>query len=514
MFKKVNRDQTNILPINWGDVIPKNDLVFTIIDVVRRLNLKPLKAKYSNLGQNGYDPEMLLTLLFYAYTHKLFSSRKIEEAATYDVRFMYVVGENKPDFRTISDFRKNNVQLLKELFKQIVLLCKSEGMVQLNQIAIDGTKVKASASGKRSKDAKELDEQIKTINDEIAYIMEQAEKADLQDDENDTSESSISMVSSTLEDKQARQAKLLTAQAMLESRPGSKRVNLTDLDCRSQKGTGPGYNAQIAVDCQSGIIVGLDAVSDPNDLHQLMPMIDQVEDNTQTKGQHKQVLTDIGYSGAGVYQQLEERRNIDAYVPPQLPVKSPRTPDKAFDKSRFEYDLEKLTCRCPLGQPMRIQRQGSNKSGQPYVQFIGMKCTSCPSQRDCTTVEYRSLVVLKADPLISRMKHKMQTLSGRTAMKIRKSTVEPVIGNLKEQMGFRQFHLRGKPKVKGELTLLGIAYNLKKMHSFLKNNTLSAAFCQQGKTFIDSLFFVFRGIFFGVSGAQPWSQGNLLRIMS
>lgn len=472
MFKTFDRDQLFLLPPSLQDLIPKGDLVFVITEVMKSMDLHPLIKKYNSLGQNAYHPAMMLGILFYSYARGIFSSRKIAQQLKENIRFMYLAGMQTPDFRTISDFRKNNIDLLKDYFIQVVTLCQRAGMTSLGSIAIDGSKFQAAASKKQTLNKKQLAEQLSATEKEIEQLLAFAEAADEQDasDEDDPSPSEIQ-----INDLEELRRKLREAQDHLDKHPQQQTINLTDPECRTLHNTGPGYNAQLAVDCESQIIVGIDVVSEVNDTHQLLPMIEEVEASTKSKGSHKRVFADSGYALAEAFHQLESMPHIDAFVPTREQVHRQRKSVGPFDRSHFDIDPVLETCRCPMGHQMRKSRRGINKSGNAYIRFIGTKCKDCPVKSQCTKAPYRSVVMLLAQPAMDRMKAKMNSPDGSRAMQQRKQSVEPVFGQLKENLGFRRFHLRGLSKVKGEFALLSAAFNLKKLHEFLNGQALSGA---------------------------------------
>lgn len=469
MFKPFHRDQDYLLPPSLRELIPDGDLVYVVAEVVNQLDLNPLYERYHRLGQNAYHPGMLFSILFYAYARGTFSSRRIADQLQENIRFMYLSGMQRPDFRTISDFRKDNIDLLKVYFVQIVQICQSAGMTPLNAVAIDGSKIKASASGSRTVPYDVLASHLEAAEAEIDRLFEAAEAADRSEDDssdNDPPAGRQSPKLSTVRDK------LHAAKEKLDANRKLKRINITDPDCRLQKKVGPGYNSQIAVDCDSQIVLSARVVSEENDQYQLIPMIESLERNTHSERQPKKVYADSGYASAASFQILESSPHIDGYIPTREQIGKLRQGISGFDKSKFNYNLETKTCICPAGHPLRILRRGTNKSGERYINFIGTACPSCPSKSQCTKAKYRNLVVLLADHALRRMEAKMDSAAGHQAMRLRKQTAEPVFGTLKEHMGFRSFRLRGLQKVNGEFALLCTAFNLKKLHRWLKGRPL------------------------------------------
>ena len=373
---------------------------------------------------------------------------------------MYLSVMQRPDFRTISDFRKDNIDLLKDYFVQVVQICQAAGMIPLRAVAIDGSRIKASAS--RSLQMTEA------AVDRLLQAAEAADRCEEEGADDDPPAGSASALRSTLRQK------LRAAKEKLDANRKLKRINLTDPDCRTQKRVGPGYNAQIAVDCDSQIVLSARVVSAENDQHQLLPTIESLERNTRSEGRPKQVYADSGYASAAAFQTLQSHPHLDAYVPTREQTGKQRQGTSKFDKSNFNYDLDTETCVCPAGQPLRILRRGTNKSGNRYINFIGTACPSCPSKEQCTSAAYRNLVVLLKDHVLRRMEAKMDSPAGQQAMRLRKQSAEPVFGTLKEHMGFRSFRLRGQQKVSGEFALLCAAFNLKKLHKWLNGRPLGS----------------------------------------
>jgi transposase len=464
-FKKFDPNQDLLLPPSLQELIPSGDLVYFIKEVVSYMDMKPFYKRYSNLGQNAYHPLMLLSIIFYAATQGIFSSRKIADKLTESVRFMYLAGRKTPDFRTISDFRKNNLDLIRECFAFIVVLGKMTGVATLREISIDGSKFAASASSHQNKDRAQIAELLAEVEAEIAPILE---KAQLVDKKEDAEDSALNPALAELKNLQKYKNELLKAKEILDRDAKREKVNLTDPECRQQKKIGPGYNGQIAVDAKNQFIVLSDVTSEPNDRNSLVRLVEGLEETTQSQGTPKKIEADSGFASAKAYRELNENYpHIDLYVPTQEQIKRRGKPVDWFDSSNFKYDLQNKTAQCPIGCKMRYLRSGTNKSGEAYVNFIGAACAGCPVKFLCTEADFRNLVVLKSHPLIEKMEKKMDSAAGKRAMRIRKQTVELVFGIFKEQMGRRRFQMRGLEKVKGEFTIMCIGYDLNKLHKLV-----------------------------------------------
>jgi len=466
MFKQYHRDQAMLIPPTYIELIDPKDLLFSVVDVMECLDYTPFIARYDRNGQHAYNPMMMLTLLVYSYSIGIFSSRKMADRLQHDVRFRYLSGNQQPDFRTICEFRKNHLDLIRKYFVEIVQLCIAAGLTKTQILGVDGSKLHASTSPKQTKERHTLDRELAKLQERIDQLLDIAE---LTDEEEEQAEN----VPSKLVESQLRRQRLLEAKRLLDADKARKKVNLTDPDCREQHSVGPGYNAQIVVTGDNQMIVAADVVIDRSDAGCLLPMIAQAESNTDSVGVEKQVVADAGYeSGSNLYH-LEQSPHLDGYIASQRQDLSKKFPTTPYSKTGFVYDPENESCTCPQGYPMSVKTRRINK-GVSYVKFIGTACPHCPVRSQCTRAKRRTVEFSNADPAQSRMRAKMETDTAKKAMRRRAFTVEPVFGHLKQNLGFRRFHLRGLTQVKDEFLLLCTAFNITKIHRLLNGSTLSS----------------------------------------
>jgi len=483
MFKPVERNQKCILPPVLSDLIPDDDLVYIIIDAIDTIDTTSIECKYDTLGQKSYHPKMMIGIFFYAYSQGVFSSRKIEKLLRYDVRFMYLAGMHRPSFNRLCEFKRNNYEQFQDCFLQIVRFCTEMGFAPLASISIDGSKIAASASDKQIRDRQAVTEELKEIKDQIKSILDHAQDIDDAEDASELAD----LNNYHLQQLESRKQRLEEANAILEANENQKRINFTDLECREQKYIGSGYNVQIAVDSKHQIIVAADVVSDPSDNQQLLPMVEQTERNTDTEGLTKKIIADSGYASGHNYQRLyQERPYLDVYVPTKDFAHQGDRTKPLFDKSNFDFDAVGETCICPLGHSMRLMKR-EMRHGIMTLRFKGQVCPSCPAKFLCTVSNYRQLRMSVADPIIAGMNRKMATPAGKQALKERRQTVEPVFGQIKNNLGFNQFLHRGIRKVKGEFALLCSAVNLKRLHYCLSIKSMAEALCRASANMIDFL---------------------------
>jgi transposase len=221
-FKEYNQDQLFLLPLSLHEFLPEGHLAHVINEVVHELDLRGLYERYSDLGSSAYHPQMMLKVLFYGYAMGERSSRVIAHRLRSDVAYMYLSALQQPDFRTINRLRKDNVDLLKGLFVQIVRVCREMGMVSVGRIAIDSTKLKANASYCRTKRADNLEEEIEGIDQEISSILRECDEIDQREDEQMGEDQSIYEVIPELRENEQLRERLRKAREKLSERGGKR----------------------------------------------------------------------------------------------------------------------------------------------------------------------------------------------------------------------------------------------------------------------------------------------------
>ena len=424
-----------------------NHLARFIVDIIARLDLSPIYATYAPIGGAPLAPEILLGLLFYGYATGVFSSRKLEKATYESIPFRYIAGGLHPDHATIAAFRKTFLAAIAELFVQVLLLAQAAGALRLGNISLDGSKVHADASKSHAVSYGRLQALEQHLRQEVAELLalgERAEQAELPAGFNLADEIAF---------RQGRLVNLAEAQRVLEARaqerfaaeqaayaakvparaaqaqatgrkprgrapapptPGPQdtdQYNYTDPDSRimknsTNKGVDQHYNVQVAVDQDTLLVVAHGLSNHPNDKNEALPTVDAIAPEV---GQPAAAALDNGYYSATNIAELEAR-GIDPYI--------------------------------------ATGREPHHRSWQTY--FAEQPAPPPPD----------------ASPLV-KMAHKLQTALGQAIYGLRKSTVEPVIGIIKEVLGFRQFSLRGLVAAAGEWCLVCLAFNLKRLHVLL-----------------------------------------------
>jgi transposase len=468
-FKEYNQNQSFLLPLSLYDFLPKGHLAHVINDVVNELDLKGLYMKYSDLGCSAYHPQMMLKSLFYGYATGERSSRVIAHRLKSDVAYMYLVALQQPDFRTINRFRKDNIDILKGLFVQIVMLCVEMGMVSLGTIAIDGTKLKANASYRKTKREETLDEELVEIDRQIESILKECDETDKREDEEMGEEKSPYEVCPELKDKKKFRERLQSAKEKLLNRK-SKDINLSDDEAVTMLHKGyrpePSYNGQIAVDGENGVIVAATLTNNPADYEALKELIEDTETNTGDRPM--EVLADSGFSSYENLGYLEEK-GIEGYIPDQKmeSIRKGTYRHPEFHKGRFKYNEATDSYTCPMEKFLAYTGL-MKREGKPDIRIYKCNdCFGCERKEECTKAEYRTISLDPREYLMQKMRDKLDTTEGKKKYGERKYLVEPVFGDMKYNRNMRVLLLRGKLKAKGEFLMMCIAHNLKKIRKYL-----------------------------------------------
>ena len=448
-FSEVDRETLFLLPPSVQDWLPKGHLARFVVDIVEQLDFRFLKASYSGRGSQPYNPEMLVALLFYGYSTGVFSSRKLERSTYDSVAFRYISANSHPDHDTIASFRRRFLPELKGLFVKILMIAHEMEVLKLGTVSLDGTKVKANASKHKAlsyEHANKLEAQIK---EEVAELLKKADAADHADIPDGMS------IPEELERRTDRLAAIAAAKAEIERRAAERhaneqaayeqkvaelakreqktgkkprgkkpkpptagpitkdQVNLSDSESRIMPTSGGGfeqaYNAQAGVDTKTMLIVAAHVTQHANDKLEVVPALANIAALPKALGSVTQFIADCGYFS---------ETNVAACEQKQM------TPYIAVDRQSHNQPLwDRFREPPPL-----------------------------PDDADAVT----------------RMKHRLKTVAGKSVYAARKRTIEPVFGIIKSAMGFRSFLLRGFEAVQGEWDLVCMAWNIKRLHVLAK----------------------------------------------
>jgi len=448
------RGQIFLLPPSVEDYVPGDSAVRIVSEIVDSMDHSGLYAKYTGGGAPAYDPKIMLKLIVFGYSQGVRSSRRIDAASGQDMRFMFLSEMSHPDFRTISRFRKENLEAVNISFRETVRISMEMGLALLEHCSVDGTKLEANVSGKETYSKDRLEKTLELIDKRIAQILEEADRIEEEEDAL-YGDARGDELPSELKDAIARKKRLEAAKKAMDE-AGRHTVGATDTDSRLMKtrsGNKAAYNGQAVVDKENQVIVAADVVQDETDNRQYAPMMDDVKANTGAKPEKT--------SGDGGYFSTESieyaaNEGIDAYIPDTSPKKCPR--------EGFVYEEERDAYICPEGKALTLCGERVNK-GLEYRIYRCYRCTGCPRAEAChgKSSRYKEITRRVDDHLQQAMSAKMKSEEGRSVYRLRKQIVEPVFGNIKANMGMRRLLLRGLEGAKIEYLLACTAHNIGKI---------------------------------------------------
>jgi transposase len=462
-----NQNQSMLFPPHIRHFLPDDHPAVIISDIIDTMDLSKFYRKLSSEGNPAYHPAMLIKVLIYAYANGIFSSRKIQRALHESVAFIYLAAWQKPDFRTISDFRKNNLSEIKTVFSQLLDYCRRIEMISLCHISIDGTRIKANAADKHTWHNDKIDKQIK-------QLLEKADKIDSEEDSVLSPEKSGDEVPAPFRKQADRIKELKKIKNELEE-SGKSNLNTTDQDStlvKTRGGLTTGYNSQVAVEERNQLIVAEDVTNDPADTAQLAPMIEQVEKNV---GKPEIVSADSAY-GSGENLEFIKSKEIDGYIPdPVFQGRQRKSAEEGpFARSKFIRDEDRDCYICPAGQELFFSHIQKDKKNQQIRVYKCRTFGNCPCRDQCSKgSKCRMIYQSPHHKELSEMRQKLDSEAGKKIYKKRQAIVEPVFATLKNAIGFNRFFLRGLQKVRGEFTLVCIAHNFKKLISFKRKLQLA-----------------------------------------
>ncbi|WP_340124496.1 IS1182 family transposase [Methylobacter svalbardensis] len=469
-------NQHLLFPSNIFDLLAKDHECYLYTDLFQQLDTSAVESSYKVKGQNAYHPRLIVSILIYAYSRGVFSSRQIERRCREDVSFMYIAQMNCPNFRVLSDFRKVHGVFFQDCFKQTVKLALALKLVSLGHISLDGSKFKANSSKHKAMSYGRLKEKEQALSTEIDALIEQAKRCD-QEEDKAYKERTGYEIPEDLKHKQTRLAQIKAAKKALEQReeqlnPGKdiedkKQISFADTESRimGKKGNfNYAYNAQISVDADLQIIVGQHISQNANDKQEVELALEALLDTADRLPDRLSV--DNGYWSGDNLQALEAS-STDAYIATDKGEKAHKTPldgsDRKLVKADFKYHEADNTFTCPGGQVLKMIRE--SQDGKRVYQGSSEVCADCPLQSRCCQSDKGNARTINTDnkePLRQQMNSKMATESAKAIYSKRKTIVEPVFGQIKNS-GFRGFSVRGKEKVAGEFSLVCATHNFKKI---------------------------------------------------
>ena len=455
-FREYDQGQGVFRSIRPNELLEPDHPARVIDKVVEMLDLSEVYAGYAEEGSPPYHPQMMLKVVFYAYYSGLMSSRKIWDGLKERADFIFLSGDQVPDFRTINDFRTRHMEVLPKLFAQIVMICVRLDMLGFQNLAVDGEKIKANANYRRSKNRKRTQQSYERVKEAIAGVVAKPVNEDFTE----------AKKAARLERLQGQKTDLLALKAMLEDMEDEgATVNMTDPEAQVMKHKDgrslPSYNHQSAVDGKLGVVVAVSTTDESDKPADLFALVDRAKDNAEQG--HENVLADPGFCDYETLKKAECEREEEYYLPDRrfAVTEDGATSRGKYDGSNFEKKDGKVFC--PEGKPMELKTVNSLGEGNTLSIYEGQECQSCPRRQKCTKGNKRTIAVDSREPFREHMREKLRSDHGRETYMKRQGIVEPVHGDDQKNKGWTQHHLRGKTKAALEFMLVRIATNLGKI---------------------------------------------------
>jgi transposase len=471
-FQPIDREQLSWRPMNVERLIAEDHSARAIWDFVGKLDLsgyiRHVRAVEGFAGRPLLDPQLLISLWIYAYSQGVGSARAIARLCEHDPAYQWLTGMEVINAHSLSDFRVKHEQELKGLFVQTLGLLSVEGLITLERVTQDGTKIRASAAADSFRGKESIEKALKAAEEQVSAVEQIPEE-----------ESSRRIDKASQRARRERKERLETALKQFNqttSDGGVKdkknpRVSLTDPEARIMKqpdgGFAPSYNVQVNTDAAHGLIVSVGVTQAGNDLNELAPGIERVKQNLGATP--KQVVADGGYVSRNNIVQMESQ-HMDFIATQCDEVAKGKnnyaargiSPD--YEASRFIYDAATDSYQCPQGKTLRVDAKYEEDSKIIHKYCADADdCLNCVAKGQCcpgNRKSGRTLHRIEELPQVIRFREKMQTESARQIYKLRSQIAETPNLWIKAKFKLRQFYVRGLKKVGMESLWVCLAYNI------------------------------------------------------
>jgi len=461
----LGKDRSQVRLECLEDCVEENSEVRVIDKIIDTLNIEDLGFKIGNnevVGRPMFDPKDILKLFIYGYFNGIRSSRKLAKQARINKEIIWLINGLEPRYRVIADFRKDNIDALTKLFESFVDYCIKLGLYGKELVAVDGTKLEASASKRKHYSKNKLAKMKDLVQIKINEYMHDLEMNDFSDDEEDVKlkKEEIKNAIKELENK-------VTEYADFEKRleeSQTNEINLTDPDAKTVKfganqGIDIGYNVQAVVDSKNKLIATFEVTNNSADQGQLYNMSDKAKKTFDVE--NIECLADKGYFDPSDFKKCEENQ-IVCYVP--KPTFGNSIGDPVYFNDKFKYNAQDNTYICPQKQVLLCITKKADAVEKRYTNKKA--CSNCINKDKCTTAKNGRVIRRRANEDYVDIVNN-RTKENKEKYKQRQLIIEHVFGTLKRSMNFTYLLLRGFEKVTGEISIAFFCYNLKRVINIL-----------------------------------------------
>ena len=459
-----NREQISLEPMCLDDMISEDNSVRAIEIIVDNMNIRELGFKYSETAETGrkpFNPSDMFKLYAYSYHNGIRSSRKIERECYRNIEVMWLIGELKPDHKTIANFRKDNKKAIKGAFRQFTMICDELKLISKEIVAVDGSKFRACNGRTRYHSKGKIAEKLAHYSEAAEKYMNLLEQSDREEDKNQPKQYTRKELREKLEKIQKRVSEM---EGIAEKVEVEGTIYLTDPDARLMRTHNGGgdisHNVQIAVEAKNHFIVAADVTSDAVDYGQLHNIASQAKEELDVD--ELTAIADKGYYSGEEFKKCKED---DIQVIAPHPEKGGGQ-ERGYTKGFFQYDREADAYTCPQGQKLNLPKQRkTDRKGDRY--YNKAACANCPARDKCTPkTAYRTIVRGEFDDYTEEVD--AFTKANAKIFAKRKCLCEHPFGTVKRAFGFTYFLTRGTENVRTESLLHFLAYNMKRLFNIME----------------------------------------------
>lgn len=483
LVKQINRQQMSWRAVDVEQLIDCDHRARVIWELVGQLDLRSFNEGIESTAEEGgrpaYPPQLLISLWVYAQTLGIGSAREIERRCQWDPAFQWLAGLEVVNYHTLSDFRVQKKEEVNQLFTHLLAVLSSEGLVSLEQVTVDGTKIGAQASGKSFR-------RRKTLREHLELAQQRVKELEEEDDEGLSQRRAKAQERARREKQERLQSALEELKKVEEQKRGKKekseaRVSSSDPEARVMKqsdgGFAPSYNTQISTDTQHGIIVDVEVTQAGNDYEQLLPAVERIAERMKKKPQ--QVLVDSGFvSGESVQAMAEEQVDLLGAVADHK-GKAGRH-DTRLRREQFQYQAEEDRYVCPAGRYLLYVGQERKKGGRNAYKYraLAQDCRHCVLRSQCCRQNQkhgRSLVRTEESAAMVAFRKKMETEKAQTQYRTRGPVAEFRNCWIKSKLGLWTFHVRGLVRAQAEALWVCFTHNLQQWMRLRRPKTVLAS---------------------------------------
>ncbi len=457
-FRSNDRNQQVFFGYSLSDFVPANSFPAFVVQFVFELNIDPIIESYSPDGSKAYDPRIMLSIWFLAFSRGITSTRRIEYECKNNLEFIYTSANLKPDHTTLYRFRALADKLMPELFAVVVKNIVQKTNFKFDSIAIDGTKMRSRSSWRKSHTEKDIEAMLAKVREEIAGYLTEVDKDEQKFEKLKKKETSLD---------EAKKKIVKRKQTIEKDHKETHKINLVEEDAYtmrfpSGRDAFPGYNAMVSTCTKTQLIVAVEVTQRRSDHGEFSRQHKNIEKVLGSDKSRRYIVDSGFYTKDEASYALENGVNL--YFPE---IWHYGGSENEIGKKQMYYDKMRDLYVCPEGKELRPKRHVGY-----FVEYVTRGCNNCPIREKCTAsrdegIYFKKVLRHKREEEFEELVLRGKTVEGKKMIDLRQRTVEPVIGNLKSNLGFNRFSRFGLKKVNADFAFMCIGHNLRKLYQMV-----------------------------------------------